>query len=52
VAIAQNPWLAGSREVEPGSMWRTLPIPHGGGIDEYVTVEDEHRVILTRIVPF
>ena len=30
VAIAQDPWLADSREVEPGSMWRTLPIPRGG----------------------
>ncbi len=52
VAIAQNPWLARSREVEPGSMWRTLPIPHGRGIVEYVIIEDEHRIILTRIVPF
>ena len=52
VAIAEDPWLAGSREVETGSMWRTLPIPHGGGIVEYVILEDEHRVILTRIVPF
>ena len=52
VAIARDPWLTGSREVEPGSMWRTLPIPRGGGIVEYVIVEDEHRVILTRIVPF
>ena len=34
VAIAENPWLAGSREVEPGSMMRTLPIPRGGGIIE------------------
>ena len=52
VAIAQDPWLSGSREVEPGSLWRTMPIPRGGGIVEYVIVEDEHRVILTRIVPF
>jgi len=52
VAIAEDPWLAGSREVEPGSTWRTLPIPRGGGIVEYVIIEDEHRVILTRIVPF
>jgi hypothetical protein len=52
VAIAQDPWLAGSREAEPGSMWRTLPIPRGGGIVEYVIIDDEHRVILTRIVPF
>jgi hypothetical protein len=52
VAIAQDPWLAGSREAEPGSMWRTLPIPRGGGIVEYVIIEDEHRAILTRIVPF
>ena len=29
-----------------------LPIPRGGGIVEYVIIEDEHRVILTRIVPF
>lgn len=32
VAIAEDPWLGGSREVEPGSMWRTLPIPPGEGI--------------------
>lgn len=52
VAIAEDPWLTGSREAEPGSLWRTMPIPRGGGIVEYVIVEDEHRVILTRIVPF
>ena len=51
VAIAQNPWLARSREVEPGSMWRTLPIPHGRGIVEYVIIEDEHRIILTPSCP-
>lgn len=52
VAIAEDPWLAGSREVDPGSLWRTMPIPRGGGIVEHVIFEDEHRVILTRIVPF
>ena len=26
VAIAEDPWLAGSREAEPGSLWRTMPI--------------------------
>jgi hypothetical protein len=38
--------------VESGSLWRTMPIPRGGGIVEYVIVDDEHRVILTRIVSF
>ena len=51
-AIAEDPWLTGSREVEPGSLWRTMPIPRGGGIVEYVINQDKHRVILTRIVPF
>jgi hypothetical protein len=52
VAIAENPWLVGSREMESGSLWRTMPIPHAGGIVEFVIIEDESRVILTRIVPF
>jgi hypothetical protein len=52
VAITEDPWLAGSREAEPGSLWRTLPIPDGGGVIEYVIIEEDHRVILTRIVPF
>jgi hypothetical protein len=51
-AIAEDPWLTGSREVEPGSLWRTMPIPRGGGIVEYLINQDKHRVILTRIVPF
>jgi hypothetical protein len=41
VAIAQDPWLSGSREVEPGSLWRTMPIPRGGGIVKRVIIEDE-----------
>jgi uncharacterized protein (UPF0210 family) len=52
VAIAQNPWLAGSRPAEQGEPWRTVPIPDGGGIVEYVINEADHKVILTRIVPF
>lgn len=52
VSIAENPWLAGSREASQGDLWRTVPIPDGGGIVEYVINEEDHRVILTRIFPF
>jgi len=52
VAIAQDPWLPGSRTAEQGEPWRTVPIPEGGGIVEYAINEADHRVILTRIFPF
>ncbi|MGH3825516.1 MAG: hypothetical protein ACRDRA_22160 [Pseudonocardiaceae bacterium] len=29
VAIAQDPWLPGSRTAEQGEPWRTVPIPEG-----------------------
>ena len=52
VAIAQDPWLSGSRPAEQGEPWRTVPIPDGGGIIEYAINEAEHKVLLTRIFPF
>lgn len=52
VAIAQDPWLPGSRTAEQGEPWRTVPIPNGGGIVEYVVKEAEHKILLTRIFPF
>ncbi|MGQ0776483.1 MAG: hypothetical protein ACT4NY_18990 [Pseudonocardiales bacterium] len=52
VAIAQDPWLSGSRTAEQGEPWRTVPIPDGGGIVEYAINEADHKVILTRIFPF
>jgi hypothetical protein len=52
VAIAQDPWLPGSRTASQGEPWRTVPIPDGGGIIEYAINEADHRVILTRIFPF
>lgn len=52
VAIAQDPWLPGSRTAEQGEPWRTVPIPDGGGIVEYAINEADHKVILTRIFPF
>jgi hypothetical protein len=51
-AIAEDPWLVGSRMASQGGLWRTVPIPDGGGIVEYVIDEAAHRVILTRIFPF
>lgn len=51
-AIAQDPWLSGSRTTSQGEPWRTVPIPDGGGIIEYAVNEADHRVILTRIFPF
>ncbi|MGH3916097.1 MAG: hypothetical protein ACRDTC_22220 [Pseudonocardiaceae bacterium] len=50
--IAQDLWLPGSRTAEQGGPWRTVPIPDGGGIIEYVINESDHEVILTRIAPF
>jgi hypothetical protein len=52
VAIAEDPWLAGSRTASQGGLWRTVPIPDGGGIVEYAIEEAAHRVILTRVFPF
>ena len=52
MSIAENPWLSGSRVAAQGDPWRTMPIPDGGGIVEYVIDEEGHRVILTRIFPF
>ncbi|MGH3801682.1 MAG: hypothetical protein ACRDTD_16420 [Pseudonocardiaceae bacterium] len=52
VAIAQDPWFAGSRTASQGEPWRTVPIPDGGGIVEYAINETDHKVILTRIFPF
>ena len=52
VAIAEDPWLPGSRPAGPDPNWRTLPIPQGGGRVEYVIIKASHSVILTRIVPF
>jgi hypothetical protein len=52
VAIAQDPWLPGSRAASPGEPWRTVPIPDSGGIVEYAIDEADHKVILTRIFPF
>lgn len=50
VAIAENPWLDGSTARDAAGDWRTLPIPHGRGLVEYVIREADHRVLLTRIV--
>ncbi|MCM2426665.1 hypothetical protein [Streptomyces sp. RKAG337] len=52
VAIAEDPWLKDSSVAVQGGHWRTVPIPDGGGIVEYLIIEAEHRVILTRIFPF
>jgi hypothetical protein len=52
VAIAENPWLPGSRTADQGRLWRTIPIPDGGGIVEYVINETDHKVVLIRIFPF
>jgi hypothetical protein len=52
VAIAEDPWLAGSSPALQGGGWRTVPIADGGGLVEYLVNEYEHTVILTRIAPF
>ena len=52
VAIAEDPWMPGSRTAELGKDWRTVPIPDGGGIVEYFIDHTGHRVILTRIFAF
>ena len=52
VAIAQDPWLSGSRTASQGEPWRTVPIPDSGGIVEYAINEADHKVIVTRIFPF
>ncbi|MFI9239518.1 hypothetical protein [Streptomyces sp. NPDC053079] len=52
VAIAQDPRLADSSPAVQGGHWRTVPIPDGGGIAEYLIRTEEHRVLLTRIFPF
>lgn len=52
VAIAEDPWMESSAEAAQGGHWRTVPIPDGGGIAEYVIDEEGHRVVLTRIFPF
>jgi hypothetical protein len=52
VSIAENPWLAGSSPAAQGGGWRTVPIPDGGGLVEYLINEAEHSVLLTRIAPF
>jgi hypothetical protein len=54
VEIAQDPWLAGSQELERGPGWREVLIRGQGGatygIAEYYINEDDHQVILTRVV--
>lgn len=54
VAIAQNPWLEGSRVLEPGADWREILIRGQQGftygIAEYYINRPGHNVILTRIV--
>lgn len=52
VAIAQDPWVKTSSPAEQGGNWRTIPIPDGGGIAEYLINPAEHSVLLTRVVPF
>ncbi|MEU3755040.1 hypothetical protein AB0H17_20060 [Streptomyces olivoreticuli] len=52
VAIARDPWLKDSSPAVQGGNWRTVPIPDGGGIAEYLIDEAGHRVVLTRIFPF
>ncbi len=52
IAIAEDPWLPGSRMASQGEPWRTVPIPDSGGIVEYAINEADHKVILTRIFPF
>ncbi len=52
VAIAEDPWLAGSSALEEDPAWREVLIPHGYGIAEYrINMAGQH-VILTRIVLF
>jgi hypothetical protein len=52
VAIAEDPWLTGSSPAAQGGGWRTVPIPEGGGLVEYLINDEERTVILTRIAPF
>ncbi|MET7936535.1 hypothetical protein [Streptomyces sp. NPDC005322] len=51
VAIA-DPWVKVSSAAPQGGGWRTVPIPDGGGIVEYVINEAGHCVLLTRVFPF
>ncbi|MFJ6747431.1 hypothetical protein ACIQNI_04405 [Streptomyces sp. NPDC091266] len=52
MAIAEDPWLDSSEPALQGGAWRTVPIPDGGGIAEYLIKTEEHSVLLTRIFPF
>jgi hypothetical protein len=44
--------IAGSSPAAQGGGWRTVPIPDGGGLVEYLINEAEHTVLLTRVAPF
>jgi hypothetical protein len=54
VAIAQDPWLEGSHELDRGPRWREILIRGESGVTygiaEYYINEDAHNVILTRVV--
>jgi hypothetical protein len=52
VAIAQDPWLAGSQGLEDDPDWREILIPRGHGIAEYRINRRAHNVIMTRVVLF
>ncbi|MEU2856485.1 hypothetical protein [Streptomyces syringium] len=52
VAIAEDPWVTTSSPADQGGHWRTISIPDGGGIAEYLIIPAEHSILLTRVTPF